>query len=392
MKKFLISVFTLFFLSLSANTPDPLLVIILMVKNEEAAMQPTLQPFIAAGIQSYLILDTGSTDNTISVTESLFKRHHITQGYVVEQPFIDFATSRNYAFKCAEEKFPNAAFFLMIDAEWIMHNVDRLLRFCLDSINIPINSYLLRINLETSDFFVHRLIRPKKDIWYTGAVHEILNPLSEHKAPHDVFFTLKNTHYGVQKTQERFLRDRILLHKKLEENPHDTHAMYYLGQTYAGLGDYDNAIKYFEMYCSLGGRKEFDFMTHCRLGDLYQYKNNWPKALYYYLEAYNMRPTRAEPLTCIADYYCRHEQFVTSFLFAKKAIEIPYPENDILLIDKNIYEYVRYKILAQSAYSIGEYEVGKLAVNQALKARPNDPDLQNIFNLYLERKLKKEFK
>src|SRR5579871_6668212 len=71
---------------------DPLLVVVLMVKNEETVMRATLQPFIDAGIQSYLIFDTGSTDNTVQVTRDLFDEYEITQGYILQEPFIDFAT------------------------------------------------------------------------------------------------------------------------------------------------------------------------------------------------------------------------------------------------------------------------------------------------------------
>ncbi|HLJ31873.1 MAG TPA: hypothetical protein VKU36_05515, partial [Candidatus Babeliales bacterium] len=51
---------------------DPILVVVLMVKNEETVMRATLQPFVDAGINSFFIFDTGSTDNTISVTQTFF--------------------------------------------------------------------------------------------------------------------------------------------------------------------------------------------------------------------------------------------------------------------------------------------------------------------------------
>ena len=45
-----------------------------VIKNEENFITKTLQPFLDAGIDSYLILDTGSDDNTIFVTEKLFEK------------------------------------------------------------------------------------------------------------------------------------------------------------------------------------------------------------------------------------------------------------------------------------------------------------------------------
>jgi hypothetical protein len=47
---------------------DPLLVAVLMIKNEEPVMQMTLQPLVDAGITDFFIYDTGSTDQTIEIT------------------------------------------------------------------------------------------------------------------------------------------------------------------------------------------------------------------------------------------------------------------------------------------------------------------------------------
>src|SRR5579863_731223 len=124
--KHIISVFLsfLFFAStIYANVQfayDQILVVVLMVKNEETVMRATLQPFIDGGIDSFFIFDTGSTDNTITVTQEFFRKNNITKGYIEEEPFIDFATSRNHALERAEKKFPNAGFMLMLDAEWYL--------------------------------------------------------------------------------------------------------------------------------------------------------------------------------------------------------------------------------------------------------------------------------
>lgn len=381
--------YLLFFtLPIAANNIwDPLLAIVLMVKNEEKAIQVTLQPFLDVGINAYLILDTGSTDNTIQVTQDLFKLHAVKEGYIVEQPFVDFATSRNYALRCAEEKFPNAAFFLMIDAEWIMCNVSELLNFCREHLYSDQDSYLIRGVCEKDDFFVQRLIRPKKGLRYTKKIHEKFNKTTTVKAPSTIYFNLLTTHYGMQKTRDRWLRDLTLLEEEFKNDPKDGHTIYYLGQTYAALGNYDEAIKYFTLYCERALPDEFSFMVHWRLAELYQIQNHWEKALYYYLKAYNIRPTRAEPLINIASYYLTKGQFILSFFFAIQTLDMPYPKDDIFFIVKDIYEYARYDIIAKSAFCIGQYEIGEKALNQALKVRPGDVTLCVVNNAYLERKI-----
>ena len=148
-----------------------------MVKNEADVIQATLQPFLDAGIDSFLILDTGSTDNTISLIRKIFDDYNIGHGYIVEQPFVDFATSRNYALQCAEEQFPTAHFFLMPDAEWYMNNVSGLLEFCRNMLSAEHNSYL--IQMRNSDdsfrFAQQRLLRAHKGLRFVGVVHETPN-------------------------------------------------------------------------------------------------------------------------------------------------------------------------------------------------------------------------
>jgi len=51
---------------------DPLLVVVLMVKNEEDVINATIEPFIKAGIDSYFIFDTGSTDKTVETVKKFF--------------------------------------------------------------------------------------------------------------------------------------------------------------------------------------------------------------------------------------------------------------------------------------------------------------------------------
>ncbi|HSC24856.1 MAG TPA: hypothetical protein VLB80_01395, partial [Candidatus Babeliales bacterium] len=117
-----------------------LLTVVIMVKNEVDVIIPTLQPFIDAGITSFLVYDTGSTDGTQNKIKNHFQEHCLNHTYIIEEPFVDFSTSRNRALELAEHIFVNNTFLLMLDAEWYIHNVDELLQFCLRNKNyIPKN-------------------------------------------------------------------------------------------------------------------------------------------------------------------------------------------------------------------------------------------------------------
>lgn len=363
---------------------DPLLVVVLMVKNEQAAIEQTLRPFAAAGIDSYLILDTGSTDNTIAVTNQFFATHGIHNGFIEQQPFVDFATSRNYALQCAEQRFPNAEFMLMLDAEWRLHNVQELLQFCAAHIQDTEPSYLVRLIMASSlEFYTPRLIRARCGVRFEGVVHEVLHHVTKKKVHSGVCFYVQATAQSREKTKKRWLRDRDLLLKEYERNPHDNRTVFYLAQTYECLDDWYNACIYYAKRCEMVLGGEEDFMARYKLAQMYQGRNMWPEALCNYMHAYSMRPSRAEPLIRIADYYCVQKQYTLAFLFACHACQVPYPSNDILFVEKEHYDYTRFDILGNCAWHVGEYATGLWAVRNALAADSGALHLVKNLQLYV---------
>src|SRR5262245_30205228 len=146
---------------IAAQSYDPLLVVVIMVKNEEKVIRATLQPFIDGGVDSFFVFDTGSTDKTMEVAQEFFDEYGCEHAYIVQEPFIDFATSRNRALDLAQEKFPHAAFMVMIDAEWYLNDACALVDFCRVCLwrGDVYNSYLMHIVNEALDNYTCRLIR-----------------------------------------------------------------------------------------------------------------------------------------------------------------------------------------------------------------------------------------
>jgi len=326
-----------------------------MVKNEEAAIKPTLKPFLEAGINHYLILDTGSTDQTVKITRDLFKKYQIAQGHIAEKSFVDFATSRNYALQCAEEKFPNAAFFLMIDAEWQISNVHALIQFCEEHIQDKHDAYGINIVAnDTLSHYLYCLFRASSKLRYKGAIHEVIDTQCAKKAPLSIFFRYNPSKYGAQKSEQRLQKDVDLLVKQLESYPNNACILLYLAQTYDRLNDYSKAINYYTQRCTINGGDENDFFAYFSLAQLYERLNDGDKAVANYLEAYNKYPHRAEPLIYLAHYYLDQKKYNLSFYFATEAVKIPFPSDDNLTISRQLYDYTRHEILANAAHYLNE--------------------------------------
>lgn len=376
---------------LESKKNDPLLVIVLMVKDEQDFMQPTLQPYVDAGIKNFFIFDTKSTDSTVEVTREFFKKNNIERGVIKEEAFVNFAVSRSRALELAEEAFPEAAFFLMIDSEWYMHDVQGLIEFCqIHASDDETPLYLVRIMNDFFDNYTPRLFRRSAHIRFVGEIHEVPNwwTYSElyKKVQPSVYFEWRVSKYGHEKSKRRYLRDREILLKQCEENPLDARACYYLAQTYHCLDDLENACKWYAKRIQLNqyGWDEENFAAMYHLAHVYNEMGNQDQAILKYLEAHAMRPHRAEPLVCLADIFWSKGQPALCYLFASRAVKIPYPENDLLFIDKKLYDYTRHDLLGIGSWYVGEHEEGLEAVLEALKKNPTAPHLHRNLLLHQE--------
>lgn len=398
--------FSQFIVSISTITPDThkdLIAVVIMVKDEVDVIIPTLQPLINGGIDSILVYDTGSTDGTQQVAHTYFEQHGLIHAHIIEEPFIDFATSRNRSLDLAEELFPNIPFFLMLDAEWYTYNVGELIEFCKTNEHYIApgtqgGCYAIRlVTLQDNiDNYTPRLIRRGKNARYAGVVHESIQQRSSGQLPKTVYFEYAPKETGREKSKQRCARDLQLLKKSLANDPTNLRTMFYLGQTCQFLDDWDQAIYYYKKRAGLGEISEERYLALYRIACAIEHiiytctqnndycKYQWEDALHYYLQAHAMLPHRAEPLIRIAAYYLRNNQHPVAYLFAHRAVLLPYPQNDTLFVEKYAYDYLRYDILGQCALYTGEFEEGKNAVLKALAITPEASHLHHNLSVYLQ--------
>ena len=392
--------FSLYFCGIYAAIPpveyDPLLVVVIMVKNEETVMRATLQPYVDGGITSYLVLDTGSTDRTVEVTREFFEEHSITNFFIAEEPFVNFEVSRNRALDLAEEKFPHAAFMIMPDAEWYLNDAKALVDFCGVCLQRrdPYSSYLVHIVNKFLDNYTSRLLRCRRNVRFGGVVHETITQATPAKVPDTIYFEYLPEAYGIEKTMARLSRDRKLLEEEYNKKPWCTRTLFYLARTCEDLGDLVAAYNYYKIRITMRGWDEEDFIVRHRLAETIKKlvckerhpDFEWGEALMYYLQAHQMRPQRIEPLVAIADYYVQCGEMKNAFLFALPAAKAAYPERETLFVEKYIYDYYRYEMLARCAWYIGEFEEGEYAACKAYEACPEYEHARFNVECYLSRK------
>lgn len=113
----------------------------------------------------------------------------------------------------------------------------------------------------------------------------------------------------------------------------------------------------------------------------------WPEIQASFLDAYNSRPVRAEPLYHIAQVLrTKFNQPAAAFVFARAAAEIPLPKDDILFVANSIYDYAILDELGATAFYASRPEIGYLACKKLLeegKIPKNEiPRVQQNFDQY----------
>jgi len=367
------------------KNPEPLVVGLIMVKNEATVMRETIEPLIKAGIKSYLILDTGSTDDTIAQTLKTFEDYGIEDGYIIEQPFVDFATSRNYLIDRAEELFPQAGFFFMIDAEWYVQNPEIILPLCEQFFKLPHKVFVVSVSVGgDEEITANRLFKAHEGARFVGAVHEyialnslnILTPIRIHYRPRTA---------GMQKSEIRMVRDLEILFAEHKKDPTIVRHVFFIAQTYHCMHKIEDAAAWYKKASEMEGWDEMLFIAKYRLAQCYAALDNWPLALVTYLKAYSMRPTRIEPLMSIAIHYWNIQDRLVAFMFAKQAFAIEYPVLDSCYVNKAMYHEGRYDILARSAWYTGQYDIGMQAIKTALIHNPNSEHFKYLLDLFVEK-------
>jgi len=215
---------------------------------------------------------------------------------------------------------------------------------------------------------------------YYGVTHEYLYGAYNNLKELD---TIKINHlYDGANRLDKFERDINLLLKGIEEEPNNTRYYFYLGNSYRDIENYNNAIKYYLKRAKMGGWEEEIFYSIYQLGYCHERLGNLKEAKYYYIQAWEFRPIRAESLYALASLCRQRKEYQQAYLFATKGLEISYPK-DLLFIDKSIYDYLLLFEKSIAAYWIKKYPESYEACKKLIKISniPDNIKTQNRINI-----------
>lgn len=316
-----------------SNESSPTICLAMIVKNE-APILPRLFQSVKGFVSEYCIVDTGSTDNTIELIRSIDM-----PGIVVQEPFVDFGTSRNNLLKTCREK-STCDYLLLLDADMVLSVSPEF------NWNLVVKYDVYNLIQQSSIEYENVRIIPRNadDIQYIGSTHEycdIPNHYTRHLLPKDLVHIID---VGDGKCKhDKFERDERLLRKELSGNPNNPRVVFYLANTLKDQGKFLEAIPFYEKRSTMENgwfaEREYSWymLSNCYLA-IHDIDN---ARKYAEMAAYQGHVRRAEPLYFLALYLHRHKDYELAWYYAVLAASIPKPEgvSKALFIQGEVYDF-----------------------------------------------------
>ncbi|MGZ4384879.1 MAG: tetratricopeptide repeat-containing glycosyltransferase [Gaiellaceae bacterium] len=304
-----------------ADTTGQTIGLCMIVRNEAEIVERCIASVIDL-VDTWVICDTGSTDATRDVVRTALATK---PGVLHELPWTDFGRARTELLTLARG---TADYLLLIDADMTVLQRGDLPPLAADA-------YMLR-ETGSLDFGVIRLVRGDRRWWFEGSTHEYI--ATDGRFDQEQLDSLLIEHHadGAARPQ-KLIRDVGLLKRDLARNPENARAVFYLAQTFRDLGKHELAIEYYRRRVEMRGWNEEVFYANLQEGILKAERDlDWGVPVL--LEAWQRRPTRAEPLYELARLYRARGDVSLAHLFASRGLEVAYP-NDTLFIHRFVYDW-----------------------------------------------------
>lgn len=305
--------------------------LILMVRNEERILKRCLEA-VESFVDVFCICDTGSTDKTCEIAEEFLKTRN---GCLTKTTWKDFGHNRSFSFTAAQnylkatmgkDELKNI-YGLLIDADMVF------VPGTLKEQKLTELGYTIIQCGGSTEYPNTRLIRMDYAWKCVGVTHEYWDGPVKHLPKSTCYIDDRND--GGCKT-DKFERDARLLEKGLEDQPTNVRYMFYLAQTYHGLGRLPDAIKMYKRRIAAGGWIEEIWYSHYMIGQSYLTLGKPIKFEQWMLRACEIRPGRAEALYKLTKYFREVGDQFKAYEYARKGINIPFSV-DSLFIEKPIY-------------------------------------------------------
>jgi len=370
--------------------------IVLIARNEEKTLPRLLKSLeeFKKGGGEVCLLDTGSTDNTVSVAknwgckveevgneyltvldesyaERINQRFSDDEGEIVKegQKSFHFADARNRAAKIASNDMIS-----MPDCDEIFTklDIDATQEYVKNNDQLEFNFVFAHDSKgnETIKFIQCKMYDRTKLKW-TGRIHEVLTNFSGEKIrrsimPEDKF---KIEHYQNETTN----RNQYLVGLAIDcfENQDKDRNSHYFARELMYRGFYKSAIREFKRHLTIGTWKAERGQSMIFIGECLMKLGQEQEALEWYHKSYLECADRREPLIRLGKYFFDKKDWKRCIFYLEGSLRIKY--SGFYADNMAHYKDYPYSMLYVACWWDGNKEKAKYYFNKAVELNPDNP-------------------
>ncbi len=339
----------------------------MIVKNEEDVLARCLES-IAEAVDEIIILDTGSTDQTIPIALSFTP-------FVFSHPWKDdFAQARNAAFAKATKDY-----CMWLDADDVVPAascqalIELKKDLQADIVMLPYETAFDENGKSVFSFFRERLIKRDLHLPWVGRVHEVIIPSG------DILHVDIPILHQKTKVQDSTRNLRIYEDMEKKGELHDARHIFYYGRELFQHQRYEDAIQVFERFLKIPEGWTENKLDACRLlSDAWLALQNSSAAYAALFSSFLLAAPRAETCCRLASLFLKDDLLLQAIYWYETALHLPKPIESGGFIEEDCYGFLPAIQLCVCYYRLGEMQKALSYHSLASSLRPNHPSvLQN---------------
>jgi len=316
-------------------------------------------------VDDMVVVDTGSTDNTLEVAESCGARVFKSEKFTSEtkREDFDFAAARNESFEKVK-----ADYILWMDCDdFLPSHCGQIMRSrmdegCNDEMILGYYHYAIAPDGTVMSAFLRERIVKNHHRW-VYPIHEYI-PLSTNPQPmiwND--FYIEHHRHDLD-PEKLFTRNISILVKHLEEKPLDARLLYYASKEYFDFGKFEECFPLLDRHVKADYDPELINCSYIRMAICHQRKGNDLEFVSSLNKAVESCPYRIDAYIMLSDYYAKNNPGLAIY-WASKASELQFksmqPDNP------HAYIFEAHKRLSSLYEKIGNKEKAKFHRREWLK-------------------------
>lgn len=339
-------------------------------------------------IDYYIIVDTGSSDDSIQLVKDFFKKHNIP-GEIHQKLFVDFGTNRTHALKlCQRHKWIDFDIVMDIDDLFIgdidLHDI---LDKKYDAYEVPLRDQHGTEKPIVNEFIENNAMVYKRVCIFNNHLNWVYNqPIHEYPecsnkknktiGKVDEGYILSRRLGSRSKNTDKYLRDAKIFEKYLETHPKDARSLFYCGRSWFDYREFERALGWYRKrlecdvphkFCFVGER----FYTGLEIGRCLKNMQNGfcrdgikrnvtnEEIINAFLYAHTILPIRNEALWELATFCRERGMHEKAYIYAKKGSLITKPEGNqdgMFFCLASVYSFGIWDELAMACFHLKKYE------------------------------------